>query len=93
MFGLNGNAVVLSTWTKPVSTPVLPTWFEIHTYGGGPVNTPVPPRTCVVWLPLMSQLKPTRGDQSGVEIPLGLLPVRVGEEFGCRERCGRKGDP
>ena len=25
------NAVVLSSWSKPVSTPVLPSWFEIQT--------------------------------------------------------------
>ena len=45
--------------------PVLPIWFEIQTYAGLPVNTPVPPRTCVLWSPNTSQLKPTRGDQSG----------------------------
>ena len=29
---------------------MLPTWFEIQTYAGRPVKTPVPPRTCVVLL-------------------------------------------
>src|SRR4029453_5404775 len=46
-FGLNGRDVVLLIVSKPVSTPVLPIWFEIHTYGGGPVKTPRPPRPCV----------------------------------------------
>src|SRR5258708_39832757 len=44
--GLNGKAVVLSTDVKPLSMPVLPIWFEIQTYSGFPVNTPVPPRSC-----------------------------------------------
>ncbi len=44
---------------------MLPIWFEIQTYAGLPVKTPVPPRTCVLWSPNTSQLKPTRGDQSG----------------------------
>jgi hypothetical protein len=30
-FGLNGRLRVLSTDSKPVSTPLLPIWFEIHT--------------------------------------------------------------
>ena len=73
-FGLNGNAVELvRTSEKPVSMPVLPIWLEIQTYAGLPVNTPVPPRTCVLRLPNTSQLKPTRGDQSGVA--LGSAPV------------------
>ncbi len=47
---------------KPVSTPVLPIWFEIHTNSGLPVKMPVPPRSCVVRFSLTSTLKPTRGD-------------------------------
>ena len=46
-FGLNGNAVVFVAWMKPVSIPVLPIWFEIQTYAGLPVNTPVPPRITI----------------------------------------------
>ena len=64
--GLNGRVVVLRTSANPVSTPVLPIWFEIHTKAGLPVNTPVPPRTCVLRSLNTSQLKPTRGDHSGL---------------------------
>src|SRR5437762_10069398 len=64
-FGLNGNPAVLSAWMNPVSMPELPIWFEIHTYAGLPVNTPVPPRICVMPSLVTSQLNPTRGDQSG----------------------------
>ena len=49
--------------SDPVRTPVLPTWFEIHTYAGRPVKIPVPPRSWVLRAPSRSQLKPTRGDQ------------------------------
>ena len=28
---VNGKARVFSAWTNPVSTPVLPIWFEIQT--------------------------------------------------------------
>ena len=28
-----------------VSTPVLPYWFDSHTYGVRPVKYPIPPRT------------------------------------------------
>ena len=42
---------------------MLPIWFEIHTYAGRPVKTPVPPRIWVVKLPFTSQLRPNRGDQ------------------------------
>src|SRR5450759_2425263 len=56
---------VLNTAERYVkSTPVLPYWFDSHTYGVRPVNMPIPPRT---WrrLPLVllrSQLNPTRGE-------------------------------
>ena len=30
------------------SMPVLPNWFEIHTYAGRPVNIPIPPLICAV---------------------------------------------
>ena len=76
---------MFSAWTKPVSTPVLPIWLEIQTKGGLPVKTPVPPRTCVLRLPATSQLKPTRGDQSGEA--LGSAPVLnwTGEPDGSRK--------
>ena len=46
--GLNGNVVTgASVSRNPYSTPVLPIWFEIQTYGGLPLKSPVPPRTCV----------------------------------------------
>ena len=59
---------------NPVSMPVLPIWFEIQTNAGLPVKMPMPPRTCVIWSPLTSQLIPTRGDHSG-------------DAFGQRARC------
>src|SRR5436190_2145898 len=62
-FGLNGRVFVLSIWSKPVSRPVWPIWFDTHTYGGGPVKTPVPSRTCVLCLPPTSQFIAARGDQ------------------------------
>ena len=51
---------------NPYSTPVLPIWFEIQTYGGLPLKRPVPPRSWVLWSFVASQLKPTRGDQYAV---------------------------
>jgi hypothetical protein len=71
--GLNGRVVVLSMDANPVSTPVFPTWLEIQTNAGLPLNTPVPPRTCVRRLPPTSQLNPRRGDQRGVAS--GSFPV------------------
>src|SRR4029434_8363093 len=62
-FGLNGRVVLLSIWSKPVRTPVWPIWFDTHTYGGGPVKTPVPSRTCVLCFPPTSQFIAARGDQ------------------------------
>src|SRR5678815_3439932 len=62
--GLNGLFVTLSNWSNPVNTPVFPIWFEIQTYSGGPVKTPVPTRTWVVCCPATSQFKATRGDHS-----------------------------
>src|SRR3954452_16286728 len=64
-FGLNGYAVVFVAWMNPVSMPELPIWLEIQPYAGLPVKMPVPPRICVDWSLLTSQLKPTRGDHSG----------------------------
>src|SRR5215510_15831612 len=75
-FGLNGRVVVLSIWSKPVRTPVWPIWFDTHTYGGGPVNTPVPTRTCVLCFPPTSQFIATRGDQRNFgsgRVPLEYL--------------------
>src|SRR5574341_1660376 len=72
--GLNGRAVVLRISSNPVCTPVLPIWFEIHTNGGLPVKTPVPPRTWVLRSWRTSQLKPTRGDQSGVAFGSVAVP-------------------
>src|SRR5258705_9504070 len=40
--------------------------LPIHTNGTRPVNTPLPPRSRIVWSPFTSQLKPTRGDHMTV---------------------------
>src|SRR5262245_12604689 len=55
------------------STPVLPNWLEIQTYGGRPENTPTPPRSCCAPSPFKSQLKPARGDHSFED---GVMSVR-----------------
>src|SRR4051812_18708394 len=44
------------------NNPLFDAWFDIHTNGTVPAKIPVPPRTCVVWSPNTSQLKPTRGE-------------------------------
>src|SRR5262245_18965417 len=72
-FGLNGRGVVLSIWSEAVRTPVWPIWLATHTYGGGPVKTPVPTRTCVVCLPATSQFIAARGDQRN--FGSGKLPL------------------
>src|SRR6187401_3185998 len=58
-------------------TPVLPYWFESHTYGVRPLKRPMPPRTwrCLPETPCpRSQLKPTRGDHDMGE---GVISVRL----------------
>ena len=63
----------------PVNTPLLPTWFEINTYGGRPVNTPVPPLNCVFLLPNTSTLKPNLGSHkiciSGITAVFNFSPL------------------
>ena len=46
-FALNAHVL-----RRGKSMPVLPYWFESHTYGVRPVNRPMPPRTCSVPSPL-----------------------------------------
>src|SRR5215831_5532979 len=46
---------------KPV-IPELPYAFERYTNGGGPVNSPTPPRSWLAWSPVTSQLNATRGE-------------------------------
>ncbi len=54
---------MVSMIRSPARTPVLPSWFDIQTYAGRPLNTPVPPRTWVDWSLRTSQFRPTLGDQ------------------------------
>src|SRR6476620_3878687 len=42
--------------------------FPIHTNGTRPVNIPVPPRSSVCRSPTAFQLKPTRGENSGLAL-------------------------
>src|SRR5829696_7807461 len=46
--------------------PGLEMTLPIHTNGIRPVKIPVPPRSCVCRSPTTFQLKPTRGEKSGV---------------------------
>src|SRR5579864_2744124 len=65
-FGLSMNGILLLLFVLTLiaekSRPLLVNWFEIHTYGVRPENTPTPPRSCCVPCPTGSQLNPTRGD-------------------------------
>src|SRR6266850_7211109 len=60
-----------STWEMPFTVYAL----ETHTNAGRPVKRPAPPRTTVLDSPSTSQLKPARGDHSG--LPLGTLLVSM----------------
>src|SRR5215207_9342844 len=58
---------------KPL-TPVLPKAFDSQTYAGGPEKTPAPARNWLRSSPVISQLKPSRGDHS--IFPVGTSSVR-----------------
>ena len=68
--GTNGILLVAAkgeTCRRRNSMPVLPYWFDNHTYGVRPLKRPMPPRTCCRIVSLVrSQLKPTRGDHDDV---------------------------
>src|ERR1700683_890925 len=63
-FGLNGImlALLVEMLMSLNSRPLLLNWFEIHTYGVRPGNTPAPPRSTCLPFPRGSQAKPRRGD-------------------------------
>src|SRR5690242_19070117 len=67
--------VVALVWAtkEPNCTPLLLAWLLTQTAGGAPANKPTPPRSCVVLLPVTSQLKPTHGEISGAV--LGFWPT------------------
>src|SRR6185312_12935943 len=77
--GLNAGAdPLLLAWPHvswPSATPLLEYMFDIHTNAGAPWKSPVPPRSWFFWSPVMSQLKPMRGENC--QFPDGILVVLI----------------